>query len=112
MFFDYEAKYQPGLTDYVVPAQLENTIVENTMQTALMAHRLLGCFGCSRVDMILNQGQLPYVLEVNTIPGLTSTSLLPKAAKCIGIEFEELCLKLIELAYEERLKKTPVQAAG
>jgi len=101
-FFDYEAKYQPGLTDYVVPAKLEEGLARIVSKTALSAHKLLGCFGCSRVDMILSNRKVPFVLEVNTIPGLTSTSLLPKAAKTVGIEFNELCLKLIELAYEPR----------
>lgn len=100
-FFDYEAKYQPGLTDYVVPAELEERIARKIRQAALSAHKLLGCFGFSRVDMILNKDNLPFVLEVNSIPGLTSTSLLPKAAKSIGIEFAELCLKLIKFAYEK-----------
>ncbi|MCX5703615.1 MAG: D-alanine--D-alanine ligase [Candidatus Omnitrophica bacterium] len=101
MFFDYEAKYQPGLTDYIVPAKLEEVISGKIKEAALRAHKLLGCFGCSRADMILNRGDLPYLLEVNTIPGLTTTSLLPRAAKCAGIEFNELCLRLIELAYRQ-----------
>lgn len=101
-FFDFEAKYQPGLTEYVVPAQLKEEVAERTKKAALSAHQLLGCSGCSRVDLILNQNEIPFVLEVNTIPGLTSTSLLPKAARCVGIEFSDLCLKLVRLAYEKR----------
>ncbi len=100
-FFDYEAKYHPGLTDYVVPAKLNGKTAQKIKQTALSAHKLLGCFGCSRVDMILSQDNVPFVLEVNTIPGLTETSLLPKAAKKAGIEFAQLCLKLIQLAYDK-----------
>jgi len=102
MFFDFEAKYKPGMTDYIVPAELEESIAKKTMEAALSANKLLGCFGCSRVDIILSEANHPYILEVNTIPGLTSTSLLPKAAKIVGIEFSELCLKLIKLAYEPR----------
>ena len=101
-FFDYEAKYQTGMTDYVVPARLKEAVAKNIRKTALAAHRLLGCIGCSRVDLILEERGQPFVLEVNTIPGLTNTSLLPKAAKTVGIEFPELCLKLIELAYEKK----------
>ena len=101
-FFDFEAKYQTGLTEYVVPAQIKDVVAERTKEAALSAHKLLGCFGCSRVDLILSQKEIPFVLEVNTIPGFTSTSLLPKAARCVGIEFGELCLKLIRLAYEKR----------
>lgn len=100
-FFDYQAKYQPGMTDYIVPAKLNKGVLKKVKTQALSAHRLLGCSGCSRVDMILNREDIPFILEVNTIPGLTQTSLLPKAAKNQGIDFNQLCLKLIELAYEK-----------
>jgi len=100
-FFDYEAKYTPGMTDYEVPAKLEESIAREVKKAALSAHKLLGCSGCSRADMILSKDNLPFVLEVNTIPGLTNISLLPRAAKTQGIEFNELCLKLIKLAYEK-----------
>lgn len=101
IFFDYEAKYWAGMADYVVPAELEDEIAKNIQEAALSAHKLLGCYGCSRVDMILNSDNIPFVLEVNTIPGLTVTSLLPKAAKVAGIDFSQLCIKLIQLAYEK-----------
>lgn len=102
IFFDFEAKYKQGMTDYIVPAELDERIVKKVKDAALTAHKLLGCFGCSRVDIILSPDDQAYVLEVNTIPGLTATSLLPKAAKCEGIGFGDLCLKLITLAYEPR----------
>ena len=100
-FFDYEAKYQPGMTEYIVPAKLEEEISKKIQSAAMSAHKLLGCWGFSRVDMILNENNIPFVLELNSIPGLTPTSLLPKAAKTAGIEFGQLCLRLIELAYEK-----------
>ena len=100
-FFDFQAKYQEGLTDYIIPASLGNSIAKKIQDVALKAHRLLGCSGCSRTDIILDKNGLPYILEVNTIPGMTATSLLPKAAKFIGIDFNHLCLKLLELAYEK-----------
>lgn len=100
-FFDFEAKYKAGMTDYIVPAELEEVVAEKVQAVALSAHKLLGCFACSRVDIILKDNS-PFVLEINTIPGFTSTSLLPMAAKKIGIEFEELCLKLVRLAYEKK----------
>ncbi len=100
-FFDYTAKYQPGMTEYIVPAQLDKEITDKIQDIALSAHKLLGCSGCSRVDMILSRENTPYVLEINTIPGLTETSLLPKAAKTVGIDFAELCLRLIQGAYEK-----------
>jgi D-alanine-D-alanine ligase len=101
-FFDFEAKYQAGMTDYIVPAQIEEAAAKKARAIALSAHRLLGCAGCSRVDMILDKDSEVFVLEINTIPGLTNTSLLPKAAKTAGIEFNQLCLKLIELAYAKK----------
>ncbi len=100
-FFDFAAKYQAGLTEYIAPAHLETRVSGIVQDAALSAHKALGCFGCSRADIILGEDNLPYLLEVNTIPGMTATSLLPKAAKCIGIGFNQLCLKLLELAYEK-----------
>jgi D-alanine--D-alanine ligase len=100
-FFDYQAKYTAGMTDYIVPAQLEESIAAKAQEAALLAHKSLGCSGCSRVDMILNKDNAPVVLELNSIPGLTAISLLPKAARLVGIEFPQLCLKLIQLAYEK-----------
>jgi D-alanine-D-alanine ligase len=101
-FFDYEAKYKTGMTDYLVPAQLDQAVARLAQDIALVAHKSLGCSGCSRADMILNKENIPFVLEINTIPGLTATSLLPKAARVVGIDFGELCLKLISLAYEKK----------
>ena len=107
-FFDFEAKYQSGLTEYVVPAKLDSATAAKVQETGLAAHKLLGCWGCSRTDIILTPAGLPYILEVNTIPGMTATSLLPKAARNVGIDFTQLCLTLIKLAYE----KTSVQVSG
>ncbi|MDD5166278.1 MAG: D-alanine--D-alanine ligase [Candidatus Omnitrophica bacterium] len=101
-FFDYEAKYQAGMTDYIVPAKIEKKLSGKIQDIALLAHKLLGCSGCSRVDIILDKYNIPFVLEVNTIPGMTETSLLPKAAKIEGISFNALCIKLIRLAYEKK----------
>ncbi len=105
LFFDYEAKYQPGMTEYVVPAAIDENLARNLQEAGLLAHRSLNCFGCSRVDMILGDDNNIYVLEVNTIPGLTQTSLLPKAAVAAGIGFLELCKELIRLAYEKQKDK-------
>lgn len=100
-FFDYQAKYKKGLTDYVVPAKLPKQTADKVRREALLAHKLLGCFGCSRVDIILDNKDKPFILEINTVPGCTETSLLPKAAKESGVAFSELCIKLISLAYEK-----------
>lgn len=100
-FFDYQAKYKAGMTTYIVPAIIKKEVSRRVKQHALLAHRFLGCEGFSRVDMILKEEQ-PYILEVNTIPGLTQTSLLPRAARVIGLPFNQLCLRLLELAYEKK----------
>lgn len=101
-FFDYAAKYQSGMTDYIIPAQLDAAVAKKIRFTAGQVHRLLGCHGCSRVDLILSEENDPFILELNSIPGFTPTSLLPKAAKVAGIEFHQLCLELIKLAYEKK----------
>ncbi|MDD2751689.1 MAG: D-alanine--D-alanine ligase [Candidatus Omnitrophica bacterium] len=100
-FFDFEAKYSAGLTEYIVPAKIDPKLAEKVQAAALKAHRLLGCYAYSRVDLILNERNIPFILEANTIPGFTQTSLFPKAAKVAGIEFGQLCLELIRLAYEK-----------
>jgi len=100
-FFDFEAKYSSGLTEYIVPARIEQKLAEKIQAAALKAHHLLGCYAYSRVDLILNEKNTPFILEANTIPGFTQTSLFPKAARVAGIEFGQLCLELIRLAYEK-----------
>ncbi len=100
-YFDFTAKYNSVTTEYIVPAQIPDVIAEQIKELALAAHRAVGCVGCSRVDVMLRHDDVPYVLEVNTIPGLTATSLLPKAARAVGIEFSELCLRLLTSAYEK-----------
>jgi len=100
-FFDYEAKYQKGFTDYIVPAALDGHTASNMQAAAIAAHRALGCSGYSRVDIILGRDGVAYILEVNNIPGLTQTSLLPKAALCAGIDFDQLCLRMLHSIYEK-----------
>ena len=99
VLFDFSAKYESGTTEYLVPAPLEEEVSREVQQIGLRAHRALGCRDFSRVDIRLDQQNRPFVLEVNTIPGFTATSLLPKAAKATGIDFPGLCLKLVGLAY-------------
>ena len=97
-FYDYVAKYTPGQTQYLVPAPLAAAVTRHIQASALQAHRVLGCGGFSRVDLIVSQGRGPVVLEVNTIPGLTATSLLPKAAAAAGLSFPDLCERLLASA--------------
>lgn len=95
-FFDFEAKYEKGLTEYRVPAEITKKQYEACQKIGLGAHKALGARFFSRVDMILSESGIPVVLELNTIPGLTETSLLPKAALAAGIDFEGLILKILE----------------
>ncbi len=96
-FYDYQAKYEAGMSNYFVPARLSNDEYLKAQEAGLSAHRCLGCRAFSRVDMIMSKGE-PVVLELNTIPGLTFNSLLPKAAQAAGISFNQLCVRLIKLA--------------
>ena len=97
-FYNYEAKYTPGMTEFILPAELDKKTTKRTQEASLRAHQALGCFGYSRVDLRVTPGGEPYVLEVNTLPGMTETSDLPKAAQAIGISFEELVERMLETA--------------
>jgi D-alanine-D-alanine ligase len=99
-FFDYEAKYTPGATNEICPARITPELTEKAQQYAKRAHNALHCRGYSRTDMILAGDDL-YILETNTIPGMTATSLFPQAAAKAGIEFPQLLDRLIELALEK-----------
>jgi len=98
-FFDYRAKYEKGLSEYKVPAKIGEKEYRTCQKIALEAHRALGASYFSRVDMILSCEGRGVVLELNTIPGLTETSLLPKAAMAAGIDFRQLILKILESAF-------------
>jgi D-alanine-D-alanine ligase len=95
--YDFEARYEIGRTSFTCPAELsaEESVV--VVEAALGAYRALGCSGFSRVDLILDEGG-PQVLEVNAIPGLTDTSLLPQAAEAAGMSFEQLVERILDLA--------------
>ena len=104
-FFTYEAKYEPGASDEIVPARIAAPLARRAEQVALRAHRVLGCEGFSRVDIFLVDGNI-VVLEVNTIPGLTAGSLIPLAARAAGIELPDLMNALIASALRrERVRK-------
>ena len=99
-FFDYEAKYDPALSEEICPARISAEDTARAQDLAVRSHRSLGCRGLSRVDMILT-ARGPVVLEVNTMPGMTINSLLPKAAAVAGIPFRELLDRLVRLALED-----------
>ncbi|MDP8235482.1 MAG: D-alanine--D-alanine ligase [Candidatus Erginobacter occultus] len=94
-FFDFEAKYVRGRSEFVVPAPLPPAQYRQAQELGLAAHRVLGCFSYSRADIIIAASGRPFLLEVNTIPGFTATSLLPQAAAAAGIDFPELCRRLL-----------------
>ncbi|OGW54680.1 MAG: D-alanine--D-alanine ligase [Nitrospirae bacterium RBG_13_43_8] len=100
-FYSYEAKYQPGLTEYILPPEVNNTTYEEAKETALSAHIALGCRGATRTDLRIDKDGNPHVLEVNTIPGMTETSLLPKVAKLAGLDFPALIEEILRGALNE-----------
>jgi len=104
-FFNYHAKYLPGASREICPARIDEVLTEKAQTYAIMAHRALFCEGYSRSDMMLRDGKL-YILETNTIPGMTETSLLPLAAKTAGIPFSRLLDILIELGIENKPKRS------
>ena len=97
-FFDYRAKYESGGSDEITPARIPRVISERVKRAALLAHRAIGASGYSRSDFILDPKNKLWILEINTLPGLTEASLLPKAARAAGISFPKLLEFIIETA--------------
>jgi D-alanine-D-alanine ligase len=99
-FYDYESRYEIGMTTFVCPAQLPAETTARAQELALRVYELLGCHGVARVDLMLEQdsGEL-WVLETNVVPGLTETSLLPQAADAAGIGFDELAARILASAF-------------
>jgi D-alanine-D-alanine ligase len=98
-FYDFEAKYTDGMAEHFFPARLDAALYEKVQQVGLAAHLALGCHGYSRVDLLVTESGDCYVLEVNTLPGMTALSLLPEiAAKGAGLPFEALVERIIETA--------------
>jgi D-alanine-D-alanine ligase len=99
-FYDFEARYEIGRTDFVCPADLPDGLTERAQELAVRTYRLLGCSAFARVDLMLDAAGDLSVLEANPIPGLTETSLLPQAAEAAGVSFDELVGRILELALE------------
>ncbi|MEK6582411.1 MAG: D-alanine--D-alanine ligase [Nitrospirota bacterium] len=95
-FYNYEAKYTPGLTEYILPPGISERTYKKAKDVALSSHKALGCSGATRVDLIIGKSGNPYVLEVNTIPGMTETSLLPKIARLAGLDFPMLIEEMLK----------------
>ena len=98
-FYDYEAKYIADDTRYIVPCGLSAARERDMQALCLKAFRALGCRGWGRVDLMLNRQGRAFLLEVNTVPGMTDHSLVPKAARAVGMSYEDLCLRILEAAH-------------
>ncbi|ABB14185.1 D-alanine--D-alanine ligase [Carboxydothermus hydrogenoformans] len=104
-FYDYEAKYTPGLSEHIIPPRIAPELSQKAIEYARKTYKALGCRGFARVDFMIDvRKNEAYVLEVNTIPGMTATSLFPDAAKAQGISFEDLVEKILMLGLEGRQK--------
>jgi len=108
-FYDYYSKYTKGETEYIIPAPLNREKYLYAQEVSLRAFRALGCSDCARVDLMTDEEENPFVIDVNTMPGMTETSLLPKAAAYAGIPFEELVEKILlgaslKIRHEKKLK--------
>ena len=95
-FYDYDAKYVADDTRYILPCGLDDASERTLRQLCLEAFHALGCRGWGRVDLMLDRAGAPYLLEVNTSPGMTDHSLVPMAARAVGLSYEDLCLRILE----------------
>lgn len=112
VFYDYRAKYQADSTRYRCPGTDDPELEEEYRRIALEAFQVLGCSGWGRVDFLVDGSAHPQILEVNTVPGMTSHSLVPMAAKAVGIDFAELCWRILETSIVQGAQLTPVEAAA
>lgn len=103
-FYDYEAKYAPGGSKHLCPAPIDEGLTKTLQDYAIGAHKALECSGVSRTDFIVDSEKNCWILETNTIPGMTATSLLPDAARAAGMSFPEICTELVQLALERHGK--------
>ena len=101
-FYDYESKYTPGMCEHIVPARISQELQDKITRISEEAYKSLSCRGCARIDFMLDQKGQPYILEINTIPGLTDMSLVPDAARAVGLSYEDLIECLLELAIEKK----------
>ena len=97
-YYDFDSRYVLGETEFTVPADVQEPVAEKVREVALATYDALGCEGYGRVDIILDEAGVPWVLEVNTIPGMTESSLMPMAAEAAGIGFEELLELMVATA--------------
>ena len=111
-FYDYESKYTSGKSEYECPAPIGEDVAARMMDLGRRASKVLGCTGVSRADFRLSPQDEPYCLEVNTIPGMTPTSLVPMAAKARGMSYDQLVERIVELALAENRRRRRHVASG
>ncbi|WP_156289254.1 D-alanine--D-alanine ligase [Oceanobacillus salinisoli] len=99
--YDYESKYAPGGSEHVVPAKINGKLAKQIQEYAVLAHQALGCEIYSRVDFILSEENVPVILEVNTLPGMTPTSLFPDSAKAVGISYNDMIEEFVNLSVKK-----------
>ncbi len=99
-FYDYEAKYTKGLTEFIIPAQIPEETYKKLQDDSVLTHQLIGCRGFSRVDAVVSDEGIGYILEINTIPGMTELSDLPAEAAHMGIDYDTLVLYILSSAFE------------
>ena len=97
-FYDYEAKYTEGMTEFIIPARLSDSLTKEVQEIALGTHQAVGCWGYSRVDMLVDTDGQPYVMEINTLPGLTDLSDLPAQAAAAGMSYDDLIYEILTSA--------------
>lgn len=111
-FYDYAAKYTAGASEYFCPADLPDTLAAEVSELGVRTAEVLGCTGISRVDFRLDAASRPYCLEINTIPGMTPTSLVPMAAKTAGLSYDQVVQRMIDLAIAEARRKGGARPAS
>ncbi|HEV2105887.1 MAG TPA: D-alanine--D-alanine ligase [Candidatus Eisenbacteria bacterium] len=111
-FYDYESKYTKGRTEYLCPAPLDKEMGRHVRELSVESAQVLGCRGVVRVDLRLNDDDEPYVLEVNTIPGMTPTSLVPMAAQAKGVSYDQLVGRMLDLAVADARLRRADQRQG
>ncbi|MBT7542585.1 MAG: D-alanine--D-alanine ligase [Gammaproteobacteria bacterium] len=99
-FYDYDAKYNSNQMQYICPSGLKNEAEENLRKISLDSFKILECFGWGRVDIIIDNDNTPWVIELNTVPGMTKHSLVPMAAKEVGIDFNSLVIKILDSSFK------------
>ena len=101
-FYDFHSKYTPGMSQHIIPARISSEAEEKVRYFAKKAYEKTGCRGVSRIDFIIDESNNPYAIEINTIPGMTETSLVPDSAKNMGMTFPNLVDKIVKLALENK----------